>query len=149
MPQVFGDAFREALKQTDLLFANATEACAVTGAQSAREAFEQLKILVPNCVVTDGPHGAHVRYEGEEWHIPAFECEPVDLTGAGDMFAGAFLYGITHNVAANHAARAACYLSMKVITRVGARLHHGTRDFWQQTLLKECNAENDPTASGE
>ena len=31
VPQVFGDAFREALKQSDLLFCNATEAMAVAG----------------------------------------------------------------------------------------------------------------------
>ena len=43
------------------------------------------------------------------------------------MLAGAFLYGITHGVAPDKAARAACYLAMKVITQVGARLHHGTR----------------------
>ena len=33
---------------------------------------------------------------------------PKDLTGAGDMFAGAFLYGITHQVAPHKAASAAC-----------------------------------------
>ncbi len=32
-------------------------------------------------------------------HVPAFPCDPKDLTGAGDMFAGAFLYGITHGIA--------------------------------------------------
>ena len=51
-------------------------------------------------VVTDGPNGAFVRHAGSECHVPAFPCEPVDLTGAGDMFAGAFLYGITHGIAA-------------------------------------------------
>jgi sugar/nucleoside kinase (ribokinase family) len=50
------------------------------------------------------------------------------------MFAGAFLYGITHGVPADRAARAACFLAMKVITQVGARLHHGTRQFWEEAL---------------
>ena len=58
----------------------------------------------------------------------------VDTNGAGDMFAGAFLYGITHGVPADRAARAACFLAMKVITQIGARLHHGTRQFWEETL---------------
>ena len=56
--------------------------------------------------MTDGPNGAFVRYGGDEAHVPAFPCEPKDLTGAGDMFAGAFLYGITHGVAPDRAARA-------------------------------------------
>jgi sugar/nucleoside kinase (ribokinase family) len=131
---VFGDAFTEALAQTDLLFCNKSEACAVTGAASAEEAFARLKSKVPSAVVTDGPHGAFVRYAGAEAHVPAYPCKPVDLTGAGDVLAGSFLYGITHGVAPDRAARAACYLAMKVITQVGARLHHGTRPFWDECL---------------
>jgi sugar/nucleoside kinase (ribokinase family) len=138
--QVFGDAFREALGQADLLFCNRSEACAVTGAGSAEEAFARLADRVSSAVVTDGPHGAYVRHGGVAAHVPAFPCHPVDVTGAGDMLAGAFLYGITHGVRADHAARAACFLAMKVITQVGARLHHGTRMFWEEALAAERGA---------
>jgi sugar/nucleoside kinase (ribokinase family) len=130
----FGDAFSAALKQADLLFANASEACAVTGAKSAAEAFGKLKGVVPSALVTDGANGAYVRHGGLEAHVPAFTCEPKDLTGAGDMLAGAFLYGITHGIPADRAVRAANFLAMKVICQVGARLHHGTRQFWDQAL---------------
>jgi sugar/nucleoside kinase (ribokinase family) len=129
---VFGTAFFEALESTDLLFCNASEACAVTGASCAEEAFAHLADKVPSAVVTDGARGAYVRHAGIAAHVPAFACHPVDLTGAGDMLAGAFLYGITHGVPADTSARAACYLAMKVITQVGARLHHGTRAFWDE-----------------
>jgi sugar/nucleoside kinase (ribokinase family) len=132
--EVFGDAFFEALRQADLLFCNASEACAVAKAATPAEAFGKLKELVPSAVVTDGPRGAYVRHGGAEAHVPAYPCEPKDLTGAGDMFAGAFLYGVTHGVPPDRAARAACFLAMKVITQVGARLHHGTREFWEQAL---------------
>jgi sugar/nucleoside kinase (ribokinase family) len=128
---VFGDAFREALRHTDLLFCNQSEACAVTQAKNAPDAFTKLKGVVSSCVVTDGPNGAYVRHGGSEAHVPAFPCEPKDLTGAGDMFAGAFLYGVTHGVAPARAARSACCLAMKVITQIGARLHHGTREVWE------------------
>ena len=84
----FGDAFHDALKHTDLLFCNAVEASAVAKAATATEAFAKLKEIVPAVVVTDGPHGAYVRYDGVEVHVPAFPCDPKDLTGAGDMFAG-------------------------------------------------------------
>jgi sugar/nucleoside kinase (ribokinase family) len=131
---VFGEAFHEALSQAHLLFCNASEARAVTGASGAAEAFAALKGRVPSVVVTDGANGAYVRHDGTEAHVAAFPCEPVDLTGAGDMLAGAFLYGVTHGVAADRAARAACHLAMKVITQVGARLHHGTRQFWDECL---------------
>ncbi len=128
-----GDCFHEVLRSTDLLFCNESEACAVAGnAGNAAEAFAQLQGLVPSLVVTAGPRGVFIRHGGIEKHVPAFPCEPRDLTGAGDMLAGAFLYGITHGVAPDRAARNACFLAMKVITQVGARLHHGTRHFWDE-----------------
>jgi sugar/nucleoside kinase (ribokinase family) len=133
IPQVFGEAFREALRQSDLLFCNATEAMALTGATTASEAFGQLQGMVTDYVVTDGANGAYVRSAGSECHVPAFPCHPVDATGAGDMFAGAFLYGITQGVPPERAARAANYLAMKVITQIGARLHHSTKQFWEES----------------
>ena len=134
VPQAFSEPFLEALAQASLLFCNAPEASALTNASGAAEAFGKLKDLVPSCVVTDGANGAYVRHGGVEDLVPAFPCEPKDLTGAGDMFAGSFLYSITHGVAPEKAARASCYLAMKVISQIGARLHHGTRDFWKQAI---------------
>lgn len=130
--EVFGDAFREALSASDLLFCNAVEAQAVTGESDAKAAFDKLKTMVPNAVVTDGPHGAHVRLGGDECHVAANACQPKDLTGAGDMFAGAFLYGVTHGYSPAVAAKGANYLCMKVITQVGARLHQGAQQYWRE-----------------
>ena len=134
IPEVFGDAFREALDASDLLFCNAPESMAVTGASDSAQAFAKLREMVPNCVVTDGGNGAFVSFAGDQGHAPAVACEPKDLTGAGDMFAGAFLYGVTHGVPPIAAARAANFLSHKVITQVGARLHHGAQDYWRTAL---------------
>ncbi len=78
-----------------------------------------------------------MRHDGVEIHLPAFACEPRDLTGAGDMFAGSFLYGITNNIPVPQAARGACYLAMKVISQVGARLHHGTKEFWEEGRVEK------------
>jgi sugar/nucleoside kinase (ribokinase family) len=137
IPHVFGEAFREALTQSDLLFCNATEAMAVGTGTSAEEAFAKLKGIVPNAVVTDGPNGAFLRYHGAEHHVAAFKCKPIDVTGAGDMFAGSFLYAITHGIPAERAARAANFLAMKVITQIGARLHHGAKDFWTEVVSEQ------------
>src|SRR6185369_5629794 len=49
---VFGDALRDALKHADLFFCNETEACAVTQAASAEEAFRKLNGSIPSVVVT-------------------------------------------------------------------------------------------------
>ena len=132
---VFGKALHETLACTDLFFCNATEACAAASAHDAQDAFEKLKQLVPNCVVTDGPAGAYIRWHGNESHVPAFPCTPKDLTGAGDMFAGAFLYGVLNGYTPQKAARGANHLAMKVITQLGARLDHGVRDGWNANAI--------------
>ena len=134
IPEVFGDAFREALAQSDLLFCNAPEAVAVTQAKDSTDAFDKLSTMVPNSVVTDGPNGAFVRFAGDEGHAPAIACQPKDLTGAGDMFAGAFLYGVTHGYSPQVSAHGANFLCHKVITQIGARLHHGVPGFWKQAV---------------
>lgn len=132
--EVFGDAFREALAATELLFCNAAEARAITGTEDAKSAFTKLAGVVPMCVVTDGANGAFIRLAGREAHVPGFPCQPKDLTGAGDIFAGATLYGLTHGIDPVKAARAANFLAMKVITQVGARLHGGTREYWDEAI---------------
>ncbi|MBX7144756.1 MAG: adenosine kinase [Oligoflexia bacterium] len=136
--QNFGTAIRELLPAVDLLFANEVEACTVTGATNVETAFEKLRTLVPDAVVTAGPRGAFVRFDGQEALVPAFPCRPVDLTGAGDMLAGAFLYGITHGYSAQESARAACYLAREVITRVGPRLSSGAAEYWKEGLAQSA-----------
>ncbi|MFK7736409.1 MAG: adenosine kinase [Pirellulaceae bacterium] len=130
VPEVFGDVFREALKESDLLFCNAPESVAVTQAADSESAFSKLQEMVPNVIVTDGPNGAFVRFDGTDCHVPAFTTEPKDLTGAGDMFAGAFLYGVTQGMDPELSARRANFMSHKVISQIGARLSEDAQQLW-------------------
>ncbi len=132
VPEIFKDAFLEALAESDLLFCNAAESLAVTGTTCVDEAFGQLQKIVPNCVVTHGSHGAHVYYGGKVGHVPTQPCQPRDLTGAGDMFAGSFLYGITHGFDPLVAAKTANALSRRVIMQVGARLRQDVASHWEE-----------------
>ena len=90
--------------------------------------------MVPNVVLTRGAEGALICYQGRDYKTDSFACHPVDLTGAGDMFSGAFLYGITNGYEPSQAARGAAYLAMKVISKVGARLHGDIKSFWQEGI---------------
>jgi len=132
--ETFNDAIESALEHADLVFANESEAMALAGVRTVEGAFERLAGRFPALVVTRGSEGAMVHYEGVVGRVPAFACKPRDLTGAGDMFAGAFLYGVNHGVPPLDAARGACYLAMHVVSRVGARLHHGARTLWNDCL---------------
>ena len=52
------------------------------------------RTLVGVAAVTLGPDGCYVAGEGFDGHVPGFEVEAVDGTGAGDAFAAGFLYGL-------------------------------------------------------
>lgn len=45
-------------------------------------------------LITEGADGARLRMDGREISVPAFSANPVDTTGAGDVFLGVFLAGL-------------------------------------------------------
>ncbi|MFM7158228.1 MAG: PfkB family carbohydrate kinase, partial [Bacteroidota bacterium] len=59
----------------------------------------------------------------------------VDTTGAGDMFAGAFMYGITQGFSVLRSGHLASMASSKVVSQFGARLKESPTSLYQ-TILK-------------
>ena len=71
--------------------------------------------LVPILAVTQGASGCTVFENGKGWHVPAFPAVEVDATGAGDVFAAAFLIRLLENGSPISAARYAnCVASFAV-----------------------------------
>ena len=64
--------------------------------------------VTPMLIVTLGARGARLRLDGEWRHIPAFRTHEVDPTGAGDVFAAAFLIRYSETSDPLEAARFAC-----------------------------------------
>lgn len=131
----FNEALWSALGHADLVFCNEDEAKALSGAATIEDAGKKLVEKIPNVLITGGPKGAYVWWEGQFAHVEAFPCEPRDLTGAGDMFAGAFLYGVTHGYKPADSARRACFLAKAVISQVGARLRSDVVALWKQAVV--------------
>ncbi len=131
----FGAHLRATLESASLIFANEEESAALAGTSDVVSAGRKLKERFPHVVLTAGPRGCHIWWEGEELHVPAFDCEPRDLTGAGDVFAGAFLYGINHSLSPYDAAHRANFLASRVISQVGARLKGDVRALWNSIDL--------------
>jgi sugar/nucleoside kinase (ribokinase family) len=130
----FGEHLRKTLESASLVFANEEESAALSGTKDVVSAGRRLKEQFPHVVLTAGPRGAYIWWEGEELHVPAFECEPRDLTGAGDVFAGSFLYGVNHGLSPNDAAHRANFLASRVISQVGARLKGDVRALWSTAI---------------
>ena len=106
----------------DLLFCNQEEAQLWAGSESLEEAVEALKKTAKQFVITLGADGA-LLYDGEKTiNIAPYPTQAVDTNGAGDMFAGAFLYGITHNFGFEKAGQLASYASSITVSHFGPRL---------------------------
>ncbi|WP_460368733.1 carbohydrate kinase family protein [Actinocorallia lasiicapitis] len=81
------------LRDVDVFLPNAVEAMAYTRTGSAAEALEKLSVLVPTVVVKCGADGALAASGEERAGAPALPVEALDPTGAGDVFAAAFVFG--------------------------------------------------------
>lgn len=110
----------------DLLFCNEEEAMLFTGKDNLLEAREELKKAAKRFVITQGENGAMI-FDGDTFvDIEPYNVRAIDTNGAGDLFAGAFLYGITNGHSYADSGKLASLASSKVVTQFGPRLE------WQQ-----------------
>jgi sugar/nucleoside kinase (ribokinase family) len=109
----------------DLLFCNEEEAMIFTGTNSIGEAREKLRQVAKRFVITLGANGALI-FDGDTYiNIEPYQVKAIDTNGAGDMFAGAFLYGITHNHGFADAGKLASLASSRIVSQFGPRLEPG------------------------
>jgi len=106
----------------DFLFANESEALLMAGTEDFDTAVEYLKTLANGFAITRGAKGSVV-FDGKELiEIEPFSVKAIDTVGAGDMYAGAFLYGITNGMNYKQAGHLASLASSKIVTTLGARM---------------------------
>ncbi len=112
----------------DLVFANEGEAKAWTGKDTISEAMTELKKVARMIVLTLGSKGALLFDGKRNIEIESFPTKAIDTNGAGDMFAGAFLYAITNGKDFATAGRLASYAASRTVSHFGPRLppaaHH-------------------------
>jgi sugar/nucleoside kinase (ribokinase family) len=120
---VFGDSLRQVIGDgVDLIFCNKDEATAFTGTETLAAASEALKQYTKTFAITDGAKGA-ITFDGSSLgQSEGVKAEAIDTNGAGDMFAGAFLYAITSGKSYGWAADLANDCAAKVVARFGPRL---------------------------
>jgi sugar/nucleoside kinase (ribokinase family) len=109
----------------DYLFCNQEEAQVWCGTQDLEAVRSALKKLAKTVCLTRGPEGSEVLTADQSWHVPAEKVKAIDTNGAGDMFAGAFLYAITRGYAPNLAAALGNQAAATVVSQHGNRLTLG------------------------
>ncbi len=127
------DAFRKMIvEDVDLLFANRAEILSMYQTEDYDAALKAAAQDVAILACTDGADGAHILSEGQHWHVPAVPTNIVDATGAGDLFAGAFLWAITNGHDLKTAARMGNIAASEVISHIGARPEANLHDLFAQ-----------------
>lgn len=123
MVNVFKDGLEQMIGSgVDLLFANLEEACLFCQCNNVEDAIKHLKTKARNVVITDGAKGSLV-FDGQNaYKIPAVATKCIDTLGAGDMYAGAYLYGITHRMSPQKAGEFAALAAAKIVSVYGPRL---------------------------
>ncbi len=123
MVQFFHDGLKEMIgDKVNLLFCNEDEALGFTQTQTLEESIEALKAIADEFVITLGSKGALI-FDGQNLiTIKPNTVKAIDTNGAGDMFAGAFLYAITNGYSHQQAGDLASAASAKVVSQYGPRL---------------------------
>lgn len=106
----------------DLIFCNQQEAMMYTGTETAEAALEQLKQKSKYIVITLSAQGALIYDGNNAFSVPGRQVTAVDANGAGDAFAGSFLYALNAGLGFQTAAQLAILISSEVVSQFGPRL---------------------------
>ncbi len=126
-------AFGAMLKDhVDLLFANRAEILSMYETGDLDDAMAKAGAEIEVVVCTDSEHGVHIGSNGQRWHVPAVPTQIVDATGAGDLFAGAFLWGLSEGHDLETCGRMGNIAGSEVISHIGARPETDLRHLFRE-----------------
>ena len=106
----------------DYLFCNEEEATVWCGNQDLSAVCQQIGGLARVVCLTRGAKGCVVLNGNQRTDVPAAQVTAVDTNGAGDMFAGAFLYAVTQGYDLTQAGWLANEAAGQVVSQYGNRL---------------------------
>ncbi|MDB9313777.1 adenosine kinase [Spirulina sp. CS-785/01] len=123
MVKFFKDGILEIMgDDLDFLFANEGEALLMADTDNVEEAIAFCQSKAKQFAITRGGRGSIV-YDGQQLlDVNPVPVKAIDTVGAGDMYAGAFLYGITNGMSYAEAGHIASVGASKIVSRYGPRL---------------------------
>ncbi|MDL2286429.1 adenosine kinase [Desulfococcaceae bacterium OttesenSCG-928-F15] len=119
-----GELLHEEVRNyVDILIGNEDESIAYTGASNVREALRMMSLEASLAAVKCGAEGSFLRDTEKEWHIGAHPGDAViDTTGAGDLWASGFLYGLTQGWSMDRCGALASACGYEVCGVIGAQI---------------------------
>jgi sugar/nucleoside kinase (ribokinase family) len=115
---ILGDIITE---YVDILLANEDEAFAYTGIKDEAQALAGLAESVETAALKVGARGSFIHHGGHVHRVPPLGSgRAVDTTGAGDLWAAGFLFGLVNNYAIEKCGRLASACGFEVCQVVGA-----------------------------
>jgi sugar/nucleoside kinase (ribokinase family) len=108
-------------KEVDIVFANNQEAESLTG-ESPEKAAEILGGYAGIAIVKIGAEGSLIYADGTLHKIGIRPSKAIDTTGAGDMYASGFLFGLVNDQSLETCGNIGAILSGRVIEVLGAKL---------------------------
>lgn len=134
----YRDEFRELMRKgtVDLIFANEAELHSLYQTSDFDTALKQLQKDTKLGIVTRSEKGCVVASPDGVVAVPAFPIKQmVDTTGAGDLFAAGFLFGLVRNAGYMNAGRLGALAAAEVIQHIGARPQVSLKDLARQNSL--------------
>jgi sugar/nucleoside kinase (ribokinase family) len=120
----------------DLVFANEAELHSLYQTSDFDAALKQFRADVNLAIVTRSEKGCVVASKDDVTAVPAFPIEKmVDTTGAGDLFAAGFLFGLVRGAGYENAGRLGALAAAEVIQHIGARPQTSLKQLAQQSGL--------------
>jgi len=108
--------------KVDLVFANEAEICSLFETDDFESAAAEIRKMVEVAALTRSANGSMVVAGNDTWEIPAAPVDRVvDATGAGDLYASGFLYGVSHGADLQRCATLGGLAAAEVISHIGAR----------------------------
>ncbi len=118
----------------DIVFANEEEAKAFTG-KSPEQALDELSKITDIAVVKIGSKGSLIKKGEKIVKTGVITAQSLDTTGAGDLYASGFLYGLIHDLSIDKCGQVGALLAGKVIEIIGAKIPEKT---WKD-IRKQIN----------
>ncbi|WMT74896.1 adenosine kinase [Bradyrhizobium sp. Ash2021] len=134
----YRDEFLDLMRKgtVDLVFANEAELHSLYQTSDFDTALKQLQSDTKLGVVTRSEKGCVVASKDGVVAVPAFPIQKlVDTTGAGDLFAAGFLFGLVRNAGYENAGRLGALAAAEVIQHIGARPQVSLKELAQQNGL--------------